>query len=92
MTRDELIRMASDCGLMMRDEPMHGVERFAALVAAAEREACAKVCMEIEQSSPLSNRVGWEHGIEIVCHDADAPQAWKDQCAASVVHGRAAPA
>ena len=44
MTRDELIRMASDCGLMMRDEPMHGVERFAALVAAAEREACAKVC------------------------------------------------
>jgi len=39
MTRDEIIRMARECGLMMRDEPMHGVERFAALVAAAEREA-----------------------------------------------------
>jgi hypothetical protein len=39
MTRDEIIRMASECGLMMRDEPMHGVERFAALVAAAERKA-----------------------------------------------------
>lgn len=42
--RDEIIRMARECGLMMRDEPMHGVERFAALVAAAEREACAKLC------------------------------------------------
>ena len=27
-----------------------------------EREACAKLCMEIKQSQPLSNRVGWEHG------------------------------
>ena len=32
MTRDEIIRMARECGLMMRDEPMFGVERFAALV------------------------------------------------------------
>lgn len=31
-------------------------------LVAAEREACAKVCMEIEQSKPLSDRVGWEHG------------------------------
>ena len=46
MTSDEIIRMARECGLMMRDEPMHGVERFAALVAEAEREACAKVCEE----------------------------------------------
>ena len=38
MTREDIIRMASDCGLMMRDEPMHGVERFAEMVAAAERE------------------------------------------------------
>ena len=43
MTRDDIIGMARECGLMMRDEPMLGVERFAALVAAAEREACAKV-------------------------------------------------
>ena len=43
--RDEIIdRMARECGLMMRDEPMHGVEHFAALVAAAEREACAELC------------------------------------------------
>jgi hypothetical protein len=31
-------------------------------LVADEREACAKVCMEIEQSKPLSDRVGWEHG------------------------------
>ncbi len=41
MTRDQIIALAQQCGLMMRDQPMHGVERFAALVAAAEREACA---------------------------------------------------
>ena len=48
MTRDDIIRMAreaggdSDAGLWVfwPDE----LERFAALVAAAEREACAKVC------------------------------------------------
>jgi len=45
--RAEIIRMAKECGLMMRDEPMHGVERFADLVAAAEREACAKLCDDI---------------------------------------------
>ena len=31
-------------------------------LVADEREACAQVCMEIEQSKPLSDRVGWEHG------------------------------
>jgi hypothetical protein len=57
MTRDDIIRMAQeackpdapfrqyvggvDCGLLMRDEHL---ERFAALVAEAEREACAKMC------------------------------------------------
>jgi hypothetical protein len=57
MTRDDIIRIAReacspdaplrqfvggvDCGLLMKDEHL---ERFAALVAAAEREACAKVC------------------------------------------------
>ena len=44
MTRDDIIKMAREAGL---HDPMvfyAGYERFAALVAAAEREACAKVC------------------------------------------------
>lgn len=38
MTRDDIIKMAADCGLTIHGEVMHGVEHFAALVAAAERE------------------------------------------------------
>ena len=53
MTRDEIIKMAKEAGAMFdhmtwveRDlAPVF--ERFAALVAAAEREACAKVCEEL---------------------------------------------
>jgi len=43
MNRDDIIRMAQEAGF----EGMTGhpaFERFAALVAAAEREACARVC------------------------------------------------
>lgn len=50
MTREDIIRMAREAGAMFdhmtwveRDlAPVF--ERFATLVAAAEREACAKVC------------------------------------------------
>ena len=51
MNREDIIRMAREAGLW---ETRHSVEmaiggvgeleRFAALVASAEREACAKVC------------------------------------------------
>ena len=45
MIRDDtLFRMARECGLTINDSIMYGVEHFAALVAAAEREACARVC------------------------------------------------
>ncbi len=58
MTRDDIIRMAREAGFAVRkfgdkDQVMEGdnyhiqtdeIERFAALVAAAEREACANVC------------------------------------------------
>lgn len=49
MTKDDVIRMAQQWGdwngqtVEFNDV---GLERFAALVAAAEREACAKVCEE----------------------------------------------
>ena len=55
MSREEIIRMARDAGAMFdhmtwveRDlAPVF--ERFAALVAAAEREACAKACEERQE-------------------------------------------
>jgi hypothetical protein len=41
MTRDDVIRMAREADLWLTsDERIAAVERFAALVAAAEREAC----------------------------------------------------
>ena len=68
MTRDEIIRMAREAGHAVRNidgevEVMDGdnyhiqtelIERFAHLVAAAEREACAKVCDERADAD------GWE--------------------------------
>jgi hypothetical protein len=46
MTREEIIRMAREAGLAYGsdEKPLGSVTRFATLVAAAEREACARVC------------------------------------------------
>ena len=50
MNRDDIIRMAREANLWMTsDERIAAVERFAALVAAHEREACALVCVIVEQ-------------------------------------------
>ena len=44
-----VIEMARECGIPS-DELYHpNLKRFAALVAAAEREACAKVCDAINE-------------------------------------------
>ena len=49
MNRDDIIHMAREANLWMTsDERIAAVERFAALVAAAEREACAKVAESYE--------------------------------------------
>ena len=64
MTRDEIIRMAMDVGLMDKvdnsddyfiraDAFDDEIVRFAELVAAAERERCAEVCCTLE-------RMKWE--------------------------------
>lgn len=45
MTRDDIIRMAREAGLIWwTSHQMPLLERFAALIAAAEREACADIC------------------------------------------------
>ncbi|NBS69790.1 hypothetical protein EBT31_12895 [bacterium] len=66
MTRDDIIRMAREAHrrLVTEDYPGHTgqldpwtmtlLARFAALVAAAEREACARVC-ECFNSEPVSH-------------------------------------
>ena len=49
MNRDDIIRMAQEAGAFfdgdfsVYDMPEHCFEKFAALVAAAEREACCKI-------------------------------------------------
>ena len=69
MTRDDIIRMAREAGFPVSkwddgvDEVMDGdnyhiqtdlIECFAALVAAAEREACAKVAERYEPDEKTS--------------------------------------
>jgi hypothetical protein len=54
MNREDVIRMASECDLgrvcgpldTLLDHEWEDLHRFAALVAAAEREECAKICDE----------------------------------------------
>ena len=47
MTQDDIIRMAKEADLWMTsDERIAAVKRFAELVVAHEREACAKVADE----------------------------------------------
>ena len=52
MTQDEIIEMAEQCGIDPHDmceDPriaINNLEAFAKLVAAKEREACAKICDE----------------------------------------------
>ena len=54
MTQDEIIHMAQEAG-MTTAVVLPDLERFAALVAAAEREACAKLCEELASPSQLDD-------------------------------------
>jgi len=54
MTRDDIIRMAREAGIVVTGE---AVWKLCELVAAAEREACAKVCDEVY-------RAGRVHGAQ----------------------------
>jgi len=57
MTQDEIIRMAQTCGFSREDH--HAIYamlvRFAALVAAAEKEECAKVMDNMAAQDKHSN-------------------------------------
>jgi len=53
MDREDIIRMAREAGLAYGpdEKPLGSVTRFAALVAAAEREACANLLLNVDLSS-----------------------------------------
>lgn len=73
MTQDEIIAMAKEAGFDMSRLPsiraanVYGevndeLARFAALVAAKEREACAKVCdelAELNRTAPTDSMWQW---------------------------------
>ena len=61
MTKDEVLALAREAGAVFpADGSWHkfevegSLERFAALVAAHEREECAKVCEEINDGTPYN--------------------------------------
>ena len=53
MTRDDIIRMAAACGIPEYEDnesQADNIIRFANLVAAAEREACARMVEPVDES------------------------------------------
>jgi hypothetical protein len=72
VTRDEIIRMAREAGFVMEGD-LRGagrlpelLERFAALVAAAEREACIqKIREELDQAERNSMRLEGQAGVRV---------------------------
>lgn len=65
MTRDEVIRMAREAGLVDAGLPIGAIdalERFAVLVKAAERERCAKI---VEQYTGAWNDEGFALAAKI---------------------------
>ena len=61
MTKDDVLRMAREAGfqeyLMRVYRAEEGVHHFAALVAAAEREACAKVCDKLWNAAECAEAI-----------------------------------
>jgi hypothetical protein len=58
MKQEDIIRMAREAGLIIdaNQSGFDSVEAFAALVAATEREACAKVCEDMRMDTPVGNQ------------------------------------
>jgi hypothetical protein len=82
MKHEDIIRMAREAGISKPwdQEPVQWetLERFANLVAAAEREACAKICDKVFDDSEIDK-------------PEPAPFLWflkrKEECAFSIREG-----
>jgi hypothetical protein len=68
MTKDDIIRMAKEAGFgNYTHEAMSMFEHFANLVAAAEREACAKLVEPDDQHKGFpSDYLGGEEGVKLL--------------------------
>ena len=78
MTRDDTMKLLQECGFgTLMDHPIltENMMRFAALVAAAEREACAETCDETR----FTGYCPPEYGIARDYYDAAA-----EHCAAAI--------
>jgi len=65
MTHDDIIRLAQEvwsAGDVYIGPSTESLERFAALVVAAEREACAKLCEEIAKDNDAECDIDWVTG------------------------------
>ena len=68
MTEKDIVRLAEEAELWLHtDRKYEAVEKFAKLVAAVEREACAKVCEEAHWS--LDDRNEYAAAIRARGHD-----------------------
>jgi hypothetical protein len=56
--KEDIIAMALDAGILWSTDQAATLERFADLVAAAEREACAAVARQWDADHPASNYGG----------------------------------
>jgi len=76
MTKDDIIRMAKEVGIRLMGDGFGKPDRtdvwatqdefecFANLVAAAEREACAKLCDDFDDDV-VDGFAGWQYGEAI---------------------------
>jgi len=91
MNRDDIIRMAREAGWtgiysewssptertsIEVPVTMEQIERFAALVAAAEREECAKVCDEQEKRSRESSEKARRERDQFMYHHCAVTAKW----------------
>ena len=66
MTQDDITRMAREAGVVIdgNNSGEDSLLYFAALVAAAEREACAKLCDDLDDDI-VDGLAGWQFGEAI---------------------------
>jgi len=75
MNRVEITRLAQEAGFVGMDGEHGGLRRFAALVASAEREACAKVCDNRVTAYKYATDVWAQEHIDEARHLAKAIRA-----------------
>jgi len=75
MTRDDIIRITQEAGIVVTGE---AVWKLCEIVAAAEREACAKLCekqINGNHYESLANRGYWDHMAQSALNCAAAIRA-----------------